>query len=117
MKKTVISAILVLTLFISAAAQASLFENKKIMNALENDKVRVGMTKQELISEIGYPPEGKPKQDALYYRFVQTKVTAAGKEESWTYQIGATPGGVRSVTFKILDGKIQEWNEWMDNAK
>jgi len=117
MKNSVAAFICVLSLLLSVSAHAALFENKKIIDALENGKVRIGMTKQELISEIGYPPEGKPKQDALYFRFVQSKVTAAGKEESWTYQIGATPGGVRSVTFKILDGKIQEWNEWMDTAR
>jgi len=98
-------------------ANAGIFENKKISDALNGDKIKVGMTKDELVGEIGYPPEGKPKQDALFYRFVQSKVTAAGKEESWTYQIGATMEGVRSVTFKLVDGKVAEWNEWLDSGK
>ena len=63
------------------------------------------------------PPDGSAKQGGAFYRFAQNKVTAAGKEESWTYQIGATAEGVRSVTFKMIDGKVQEWNEWLDSKK
>jgi len=101
----------------TCVASAGLFENKKVSGALTNDTIKVGMTKDQLVGKIGYPPEGKPKQDALFYRFAQSKVTAAGKEESWTYQIGATAEGVRSVTFKIVDGKVAEWNEWLDSGK
>lgn len=113
-----LAVVLVCVVFLSMASGVfALFENKKITEALETGKVKVGMTKDELVGAIGYPPEGKPKQDALFYRFAQTKVTSAGKEESWTYQVGATAGGVRSVTFKIIDGKVAEWNEWLDSQK
>lgn len=116
MKK--INMLLVCALVLSFAAPAlALLENEKIINALESGSVKVGMTKDELVGAIGYPPEGKPKQDALFYRFAQSKVTAAGKVESWTYQIGATSEGVRSVTIKIVDGKVTEWNEWLDLQK
>lgn len=101
----------------STVAHAGLFENKKISAALANDTVKIGMSRQDLIDAIGYPPEGKAKQDALFYRFAQSKVTAAGKEESWTYQIGASAEGVRSVTFKLVDGKVAEWSEWLDTKK
>lgn len=114
MKKTMIAAVCVAALLASGLAFAGLFANDKIINALNDGKVRIGMTKDELIGEIGYPPEGKAKQDALFFRFVKSKVTAAGKEESWTYQLEATPGGVRSVTIKIVDGKVAEWDEWLD---
>jgi len=57
-------------------------ENKKIIDALESGKVKIGMAKDELVGVIGYPPEGKPKQDALFFRFARTKVTSAGKEET-----------------------------------
>ena len=103
--------------FISGMAQAAPFENKKIAQALQGDVLKVGMTKEQLIEVIGYPPEGKPKQDALFYRFTQSKVTSVGKEELWTYQIAPTLEGVRSVTFKIVDGKVVEWNEWLDTKK
>lgn len=116
MKK--IKVLLVCALAFSFAAQAfALFENEKIINALENGSVKVGMSKDEVVGAIGYPPEGKPKQDALFYRFAQSKVTASGKEESWTYQMGATSEGVRSVTIKMVDGKVTEWNEWLDVQK
>ncbi|MFH0771319.1 MAG: hypothetical protein V1933_01725 [Candidatus Omnitrophota bacterium] len=116
MKK--INVLLVCVLALSFAASAlALFENENIINALENGKVKVGMAKDELVGAIGYPPEGKSKQDALFYRFTQSKVTSAGKEESWTYQIGATSEGVRSVTIKMVDGKVTEWNEWLDVQK
>jgi hypothetical protein len=102
---------------VSGTAHAGLFENKKIASALQGSDLKVGMSRNELVSLIGYPPEGKPSQGALFYRFAQSRVTAAGKEESWTYQIGASAEGVRSVTFKIVDGKVAEWNEWLDTKK
>lgn len=101
----------------ASCVHAGLFSNKKIDEALQSGKIKIGMTKQELINEIGYPPEGKPKQSSLFYRFAQSKVTAAGKEESWTYQMGATVEGVRSITFKIVDDKVQEYNEWLDTVR
>jgi hypothetical protein len=101
----------------SATAHAGLFENKKISDALQGDALKVGMTKDQLVAAIGYPPEGKPKQDSMFFRFAQSKMTAAGKEESWTYQIQPTPDGVRSVTFKLVDGKVAEWSEWLDSRK
>ena len=116
MRRTAI--VLACVMILSAASAAfALMENKKIIDALESGKVKVGMAKDELVGVIGYPPEGKAKQDNLFYRFAQTKVTSAGKEESWTYQLGATADGVRSVTFKMVDGKITEWNEWLDAGK
>ncbi|MCM8761165.1 MAG: hypothetical protein NC938_05445 [Candidatus Omnitrophica bacterium] len=117
MAKIVLVCALACVIMFSATAYAGLFENKKIAEALQGDGLKVGMTKDQLVSLIGYPPEGKPKQDALFYRFAQSKVTAAGKEESWTYQISATAEGVRSVTFKLVDGKVAEWNEWLDTKK
>lgn len=113
----VCAAALLLAASVAGEAGAGLFENKKVSGALNDGSVRVGMTKDELVATIGYPPEGKPKQDALFYRFAQSKVTAAGREESWTYQLGATAEGVRSVTFKLVDGKIAEWSEWLDTKK
>ena len=101
----------------SGVASAGLFENKKVSGAFADNKVTIGMTKDALVSLVGYPPEGKAKQDALFYRFAQSKVTAAGKEESWTYQLGATSEGVRSITVKLVDGKVTEWNEWLDSGK
>ena len=116
MKRTAV--VLACIMMLSAASAAfALMENKKIIEALDGGKIKVGMAKDELVAEIGYPPEGKPKQDALFYRFARTKVTSAGKEETWTYQIGATADGVRSVTFKMIDGKVTEWNEWLDSGK
>ena len=110
--------VLACVMVLSAASAAfALMENKKIIEALDGGKVKVGMAKADLVGVIGYPPEGKPKQDALFYRFVQTKVTSAGKEENWTYQLGATSDGVRSVTIKMIDGKVTEWNEWLDSGK
>jgi len=116
MKNTAIVLLCAMLLGVSQGAFA-LFENKKIIDAVENGKVKVGMTKDELVGVIGYPPEGKPKQDGLFFRFAKTKVTAAGKEESWTYQVGATADGVRSFTFTLIDGKVTEWNEWLDPQK
>lgn len=104
-------------MFSAASAAFALMENKKIIEALDGGMIKVGMAKNDLVAAIGYPPEGKPKQDALFYRFAQTKVTSAGKEETWTYQLGATADGVRSVTFKMIDGKVTEWNEWLDAGK
>lgn len=110
--------VLACVMMLSAASAAfALMENKKIIEALDGGAIKVGMAKSDLIATIGYPPEGKPKQDALFYRFAQMKVTSAGKEETWTYQIGATADGVRSVTFKMIDGKVAEWNEWLDSGK
>jgi len=110
--------VLVCVMMLSAASAAfALMENKKIIAALDGGMIKVGMEKNDLVAAIGYPPEGKPKQDALFYRFAQTKVTSAGKEETWTYQIGATADGVRSVTLKMIDGKVTEWNEWLDAGK
>jgi|GEM_PF-3133901 hypothetical protein len=117
MTKNVIAVMILVAVVFAGVAHAGLFENKKISEALAGDSIKVGMTKDQLIAAIGYPPEGKPKQDSSFYRFVQNKVTAAGKEESWTYQIGATFEGVRSVTFKLVDGKIAEWSEWLDSKK
>lgn len=117
MIKKVLTLVVLSVFAVTCVASAGLFENKKIAGALADNKVKVGMTKDELVAQIGYPPEGKPKQDALFYRFAQSKVTAAGKEESWTYQIGATAEGVRSVTFKLVDGKVAEWSEWLDSGK
>jgi len=114
MKKILIAALCIIALFAAEVAFGGLLANDKIISALNDGKVRIGMTKDELVGEIGYPPDGKAKQNALFYRFAQSKVTAAGKEESWTYQLEATAGGVRSVTFKIVDGKVAEWNEWLD---
>ena len=117
MAKKVCAIVLAAVILISGTALAGLFENKKISQALQGDGLKVGMTKDGLVSLIGYPPEGRPKQDAIFYRFAQTKVTAAGKEESWTYQIAPSAEGVRSVTFKIVDGKVTEWSEWLDTKK
>lgn len=117
MIKNSIAIIVALAVLFSGTAYAGLFENKKISDALQGDSLKVGMTKEALIAAIGYPPEGKPKQDAVFYRFAQSKVTAAGKEESWTYQIAPSAEGVRSVTFKMVDGKVTEWNEWLDSKK
>lgn len=116
LKKSLVFTIVLIMLF-SGFAHAGLFDNKKITQALESGKVKIGMTKEALVSEIGYPPEGKDKQSALFYRFAQSKMTAAGKEESWTYQLGATVEGIRSVTIKLVDGKVAEWNEWLDTKK
>jgi len=110
-------AVLLFAVSVAGEAGAGLFENKKVSGALNDGTVKVGMTKDDLVAKIGYPPEGKPKQDALFYRFAQSKVTAAGKEESWTYQLGATSEGVRSITVKLVDGKVTEWNEWLDSGK
>jgi hypothetical protein len=112
-KRIVILSLIGIFVF-SVSACAALFENQKIIKALQDGTISIGMSKSDLVGKIGYPPEGKGTQDALFYRFVQTKVTAAGKEESWTYQIGATPDGVRSVTFKLVGDKVQEWNEWLN---
>lgn len=117
MRRKIAAAACALSLVMSQCAWGALFENKKLSAALQDGAVRVGMDKQELVDAIGYPPSGKPNQDNFFYRFAQTKVTASGKEESWTYQIEPTPEGVRSVTFKLLDGKVQEWNEWLDSGK
>lgn len=116
MKKILIT-VLVAVVLVSSAAHAGIFENKKISAALQGNSLKVGMSKDALVALIGYPPEGKPAQGALFYRFAQSKVTAAGKEEAWTYQIGATAEGVRSVTFKIIDGKVAEWSEWLDTRR
>ncbi|MBN2453673.1 MAG: hypothetical protein JXB40_05385 [Candidatus Omnitrophica bacterium] len=116
MKNSIVIA-LALTLILSGVTHAGLFENKKISEALQGPDLKVGMTKEALVAVIGYPPEGKPKQDGLFYRFAQSRVTAAGKEESWTYQIAPSAEGVRSVTFKLVDGKVAEWNEWLDTKK
>ena len=117
MVKRIFAIALAAAILVSGAAHAGLFENKKISAALQGNNLKVGMTKDQLVALIGYPPEGKPKQDGMFYRFALSRVTAAGKEESWTYQIGATAEGVRSVTFKIIDGKVAEWNEWLDTNK
>ncbi len=117
MNKKTIFVIFVCTILFASAAYAGIFENKKISGALEGNALKVGMTKDELVAAIGYPPEGKPKQDSMFYRFAQSKVTAAGKEESWTYQIAPSPDGVRSVTFKMVDGRVTEWTEWRDSKK
>jgi hypothetical protein len=113
-KKFIILVCVFVFCFMISSIAFALFENQKIIKVLESNQIKIGMTKQELVDVIGYPPEGKPKQDALFYRFVKAKVTAAGKEESWTYQIGATADGVRSLTFTMIDGKVTEWNEWLD---
>lgn len=117
MVKYMVVLLLAFTVLFAGVSEAGLFENKKIFEALQGSELKVGMTKESLVAVIGYPPDGKPKQGALFYRFAQSKVTAAGKEESWTYQIGATVEGVRSVTFKIVDGKVAEWSEWLDTKK
>jgi hypothetical protein len=98
-------------------ASTGLFKNTKISDVLAGNKVRVGMTKEDLVTQIGYPPDGTIGQGALFSGFVQSKATAAGKEESWTYQIGKTVEGMRSVTFKIVDGKVIAWNEWLDTGR
>jgi hypothetical protein len=117
MGKKIFSVILASVIFFSGVAYGGLFENKKVSGALQGNDLKIGMTKEALVSVIGYPPEGKTKQDAMFYRFAQSKVTAAGKEESWTYQIAPSAEGVRSVTFKMIDGKVTEWNEWLDTKK
>jgi hypothetical protein len=117
MARKIFALVLVSVVLFSYPAHCGLFENKKISQALQDDTVRIGMTKDALVAAIGYPPDGGVKQGAMFYRFAQSKVTAAGKEESWTYQIGASAEGVRSVTFKIADGKVSEWNEWLDTKK
>lgn len=114
--KTIVSTVIV-TILIATTAHCGLFENKKIISALQGDTLKVGMSKEALVGAIGYPPDGSAKQGGQFMRFVQSKVTAAGKEESWTYQIGASADGVRSVTFKIVDGKVAEWSEWLDTKK
>ncbi|MCX5678955.1 MAG: hypothetical protein NTY76_07635 [Candidatus Omnitrophica bacterium] len=96
---------------------AGLLNNTKISDALSGNKVRVGMTKKELVAQIGYPPDGAIGQGPLFSNFVQSRATAAGKEESWTYQISKTVDGVKSVTFKIVDGKVAAWNEWLDTGR
>ena len=117
MGKKMLAVIMVSVVFFSGVAYGGLFENKKIAEALQGSDLKVGMTKDQLIAVIGYPPEGRAKQDALFYRFAQSKTTASGKEESWTYQIAPSAEGVRSVTFKMVDGKVTEWNEWLDTKK
>lgn len=117
MANNIIAFIMAFSVLFSGTAHAGIFENKKLSGALQGDILKVGMTKDQLIATIGYPPEGKPKQDAFFYRFAQSKVTAAGREESWTYQIEPLSEGVRSVTFNIVDGKVTEWNEWLDSKK
>ena len=117
MARKIITVVLAVAVMASGIACAGLFENKKISDALQGSELKVGMSKDQLVSVIGYPPDGKDKQGAMFYRFAQNKVTAAGKEESWTYQIGATAEGVRSVTFKLVDGKFAEWSEWLDTKK
>lgn len=113
-----ILAIILAVIFLCAGSSgAGLFDNKKVTQALDNGSVKVGMSKDELVSQIGYPPNGDSRQGGSFSRFAQTKVTAAGKEESWTYQIGASAEGVRSVTIKMVDGKVQEWSEWLDTKK
>lgn len=117
MAKRIFAIVLAAAVLVSGTALAGLFENKKISQALQGNDLKVGMTKEALVSLIGYPPDSKPSQGALFYRFAQSKVTAAGKEESWTYQIAPSPEGVRSVTVKIVDGKVAEWSEWLDTRK
>lgn len=117
MGKKIFGLVLAAVFVLSAVSYAGLFDNKKISDALQNGTIKVGMAKSELVSAIGYPPEGKPKQDALFNRFAQTKVSSAGKEETWTYQIGASAEGVQSVTIKLVDDKVAEWNEWLDTKK
>ena len=117
MVKRIFAIALAAVILVSGTVHAGLFENKKISAALQGNDLKVGMMKDQLVGLIGYPPGGKAKQDAMFYRFAQSRVTAAGKEESWTYQIGATAEGVRSVTFKIVDGKVAEWNEWLDTKR
>ena len=117
MATKIVAVILISVMMFSGAAHAGLFDNKKISQALESGSVKVGMTKEALVAEIGYPPDGGAKQGGAFYRFAQSKVTSAGKEDSWTYQIGATAEGVRSVTFKMVDGKVGEWSEWLDTKK
>lgn len=101
----------------SLVAHAGLFSNKKITDALNDGRIKIGMTQEELVSQIGYPPSGRDKKGGQFYRFAQSKVTANGKEDSWTYQVGATMEGVKSITFKMVDGKLVEWNEWLDTKK
>jgi len=98
-------------------SSAGFLNNTKISDALSGNKVRVGMTKKDLITQIGYPPDGAIGQGPLFSSFVQSRATASGREESWTYQIVKTVGGVKSVTFKIIDGKVAAWNEWLDTGR
>lgn len=117
MVRKIIALVVILTVALSTAAGAGLFDNKKVTDAMQNDKIKIGMTKEALVSEIGYPPDSSAKQGSQFFRFAQSKVTAAGKEDSWTYQTGATAEGVKSVTFKLVDGKVAEYNEWLDTKK
>ncbi|MBN2452988.1 MAG: hypothetical protein JXB40_01830 [Candidatus Omnitrophica bacterium] len=95
-------------------ASTTLSGNTRISDALAGGKLKAGMTKGELINQIGYPPDGTIGQGALFHGFTRSKVTAAGKEESWTYRISSTAAGVKKVTFTIMDGKVSSWNEWVD---
>ncbi len=117
MIRRIFAIVLALSLVLSAAAHAGLFDNKKVTDAMQGGKIKIGMSKDVLVSEIGYPPDSKPAQGSLFFRFAQSKVTAAGKEDSWTYQTGATAEGVKSITFKLVDDKVAEWNEWLDTKK
>ena len=117
MIRRIFAIVLALSLVLSAAAYAGLFDNKKVTDALQNGAIKIGMTKDALVAEIGYPPDGKPKQGNLFYRFSEARVSPAGREDSWTYQIGATPDGVKSLTIKLLDDKVAGWNEWLDMKK
>lgn len=93
--------------------------NTQIVNSFQSGNIYVGMTKQDLINRIGYPPEGKSSPDMFYSRYVKTKVTGEGTEELWTYQYGISPdlSGIRSVTVTIVNSKVKEWYDWVDTSR
>lgn len=105
--------LLLFCLVISLSGCASFLVNTKMVNTLQSGKIYIGMTKQDLIVKLGYPPEGKSKPDMFFSSAVSRKTTGDGIEELWSYDVGVAPDltGVRIITFKIVNGVVKEYYE------
>lgn len=95
---------------------ASMMSNQRFLDAMNGGRIYVGMTKQDLINTVGYPPEGTGAPNMFYDGAVQTKVTSEGTEELWKYEYGVAGmgAGVKCVTFKIVNNQVKEWYDWVD---
>jgi len=65
MKRTAVVLACIMMLSVASAAFA-LMENKKIIEALDGGKIKVGMAKDELVAEIAILPKASPSRTPFF---------------------------------------------------
>ena len=98
---------------LSSAFLAGCATNQRLTQALQMGSLRVGMSKAELVSLVGYPPEGRTAPDIFFQSFVVSYTTSGGIEERWSYQLGSTPdlNYMRVLTITMENGIVTGWSE------